>query len=67
MVMDEDGRLNFAKLMFGRTGSHYFAFDLLLLDKGRHGVHRPFLVWVPLVKVKPLATRLLRKRKSADL
>jgi bifunctional non-homologous end joining protein LigD len=24
--------LNFGKLMFGRTGTHYLAFDLLMLD-----------------------------------
>jgi bifunctional non-homologous end joining protein LigD len=32
VVLDDDGRSNFARLMFGRTGTHYFAFDLLLLD-----------------------------------
>jgi bifunctional non-homologous end joining protein LigD len=33
VVLDGDGRSNFAKLMFGRVGTHYFAFDLLWLDK----------------------------------
>ncbi len=28
VVLDGDGRSNFAKLMFGRVGTHYFAFDL---------------------------------------
>ena len=32
MALDEDGRWNFARLMFGRTGTHYFASDLLPLD-----------------------------------
>jgi bifunctional non-homologous end joining protein LigD len=32
VVLDDDGRSNFGKLMFGRTGTHYFAFDLLMLD-----------------------------------
>ena len=32
VVLDDDGRSNFNKLMFSRTGSHYFAFDLLMLD-----------------------------------
>ena len=31
VVLDDDGRSNFAKLAHGRTGTHYFAFDLLLL------------------------------------
>jgi bifunctional non-homologous end joining protein LigD len=31
VVLDEDGRSNFAKLARGRTGTHYYAFDLLLL------------------------------------
>jgi bifunctional non-homologous end joining protein LigD len=30
-VLDEDGRSNFTKLARGRTGTHYYAFDLLLL------------------------------------
>jgi bifunctional non-homologous end joining protein LigD len=33
VVLDDDGRSSFAKLMFGRAGSHYFAFDLLLLEE----------------------------------
>jgi bifunctional non-homologous end joining protein LigD len=32
VVLDEDGRSNFAKLAHGRQGTHYYAFDLLLLD-----------------------------------
>ena len=32
VVLDGDGRSNFARLMFGRMGTHYFAFDLLWLD-----------------------------------
>src|SRR5438445_13730336 len=31
VVLDDDGRSNFAKLAHGRTGTHYYAFDLLLL------------------------------------
>jgi bifunctional non-homologous end joining protein LigD len=31
VVLDEDGRSNFTKLARGRTGTHYYAFDLLLL------------------------------------
>jgi bifunctional non-homologous end joining protein LigD len=31
VVLDEDGRSNFAKLARGGTGTHYYAFDLLLL------------------------------------
>ena len=30
VVLDEDGRSNFTKLARGRTGTHYFAFDLLM-------------------------------------
>jgi bifunctional non-homologous end joining protein LigD len=30
VVLDDDGRSNFAKLAHGRTGTHYYAFDLLL-------------------------------------
>jgi len=32
VALDDDGRSDFNKLMFSRTGSHYFAFDLLVLD-----------------------------------
>jgi bifunctional non-homologous end joining protein LigD len=32
VVLDGDGGSNFAKLMFGRIGTHYFAFDLLWLE-----------------------------------
>ncbi len=32
VVLDSDGRSNFARLMFGRSGTHYFAFDLLWLE-----------------------------------
>ena len=32
VVLDDDGRSNFPKLMFGHTGSHYYTFDLLMLD-----------------------------------
>ena len=32
VVLDNDGRSNFAKLAHGRTGTHYYAFDILLLD-----------------------------------
>ena len=31
VVLDEDGRSNFPKLARGRTGTHYYAFDLLVL------------------------------------
>ena len=31
VVLDDDGRSNFTKLARGRTGTHYYAFDLLLL------------------------------------
>jgi bifunctional non-homologous end joining protein LigD len=31
VVLDEDGRSNFAKLAHGRTGTHYYGFDLLVL------------------------------------
>jgi bifunctional non-homologous end joining protein LigD len=31
VVLDADGRSNFAKLARGRTGTHYYAFDLLML------------------------------------
>jgi bifunctional non-homologous end joining protein LigD len=31
VVLDNDGRSNFAKLARGRTGTHYYAFDLLIL------------------------------------
>jgi len=31
VVLDPDGRSNFAKLAHGRTGTHYYAFDLLML------------------------------------
>jgi bifunctional non-homologous end joining protein LigD len=31
VVLDDDGRSNFAKLAHGRTGSHYYAFDILML------------------------------------
>jgi bifunctional non-homologous end joining protein LigD len=31
VVLDEDGRSNFAKLARGRAGTHYYAFDLLQL------------------------------------
>jgi hypothetical protein len=30
VVLDEDGRSNFAKLAHGRTGTHYYGFDLLV-------------------------------------
>jgi bifunctional non-homologous end joining protein LigD len=33
VVLDDDGRSNFSKLIFGRTGTHYFVFDLLWLDE----------------------------------
>jgi bifunctional non-homologous end joining protein LigD len=33
VVLDDDGRSNFAKLAHGRTGSHYYAFDILMLGK----------------------------------
>jgi bifunctional non-homologous end joining protein LigD len=33
VVLDDDGRSNFAKLADGRTGSHYYAFDILMLGK----------------------------------
>ncbi len=39
VVLDGDGRSNFAKLMFGRTGTHYFAFDLLWLDNADQRPH----------------------------
>jgi len=32
VVLDDDGRSNFAKLAHGRTGTHYYAFDILLLN-----------------------------------
>jgi len=32
VVLDGDGRSNFDKIMFSRTGSHYFGFGLLMLD-----------------------------------
>ena len=31
VVLDPDGRSDFAKLAHGRTGTHYYAFDLLML------------------------------------
>ncbi len=31
VVLDDDGRSNFAKLAHGQTGSHYYAFDILML------------------------------------
>jgi bifunctional non-homologous end joining protein LigD len=31
VVLDDDGRSNFARLAHGRTGSHYYAFDILML------------------------------------
>jgi bifunctional non-homologous end joining protein LigD len=31
VVLDDDGRSNFARLAHGRTGSHYYAFDILTL------------------------------------
>jgi bifunctional non-homologous end joining protein LigD len=31
VVLDEDGRSNFPKLAHGRTGTHYYGFDLLVL------------------------------------
>jgi ATP-dependent DNA ligase len=31
VVLDDDGRTNFARLAHGRTGTHYYAFDLLTL------------------------------------
>ena len=31
VVLDDDGRSNFAKLAHGRTGTHYYAFDILML------------------------------------
>jgi bifunctional non-homologous end joining protein LigD len=31
VVLDEDGRSNFARLARGRTGTHYYAFDLMML------------------------------------
>ena len=31
VVLDDDDRSNFAKLAHGRTGSHYYAFDILML------------------------------------
>jgi len=32
VVLDEDGRSNFAKLAHGRTGTRYYGFDLLVLE-----------------------------------
>jgi bifunctional non-homologous end joining protein LigD len=32
VVLDDDGRSNFAKLAHDRTGSHYYAFDVLMLE-----------------------------------
>jgi bifunctional non-homologous end joining protein LigD len=31
VFLDDDGRSNFAKLAHGRAGSHYYAFDILML------------------------------------
>jgi bifunctional non-homologous end joining protein LigD len=31
VVLDDEGRSNFAKLAHGRVGSHYYAFDILML------------------------------------
>ncbi len=32
VVLDNDGRSKFARLMFGKTATHYIAFDLVLLN-----------------------------------
>ena len=36
VVLDDDGRSNFPRLMFGRTGTHHYAFDLLMLEHIRN-------------------------------
>jgi bifunctional non-homologous end joining protein LigD len=33
VVLDDDGRSNFSRLMNGRTGTHFYVFDLLLLGR----------------------------------
>ena len=35
VVLDDDGRSNFPKLARGRTGTHYYAFDLLRFSHAR--------------------------------
>ncbi len=55
VALDGDGRSNFAKLMFGRTGTHYFAFDLLWLDNADLRPH-------PLEQRKSVLQNLLRWR-----
>jgi len=55
VVLDGDGRSNFARLMFGRMGTHYFAFDLLWLD---HADLRPY----PLERRKSILEDLLGSR-----
>jgi bifunctional non-homologous end joining protein LigD len=51
VALDNDGRSNFAKLAHGRTGTHYYAFDLLMLGNAD-------------LRAKPLQ---LRKAMLADL
>lgn len=33
VALDSDGRSNFSRLMNGRTGTHFYVFDLLLLGR----------------------------------
>lgn len=57
VVLDADGRSNFAKLMFGRIGTHYFAFDLLWLGKTDLRPH-------PLERRKSILQELLGARDA---
>ncbi len=57
VVLDGDGRSNFAKLMFGRVGTHYFAFDLLWLENADLRPH-------PLERRKSVLQNLLGSRDS---
>ena len=55
VVLEDDGRSNFARLMFGRIGTHYFAFDLVWLDNADLRPH-------PLERRKSVLQNLLGSR-----
>lgn len=52
VVLDDDGRSNFAKLAHGRSGSHYYAFDILMLGNND-------LRGLPLSERKPILKALV--------
>jgi len=61
VVLDDDGCSNFSRLMNGRTGTHFYVFDLLLL--GRKDCRA-----LPLERRKVALGNLLgAKAKSGDL